>query len=139
MKRDWNLIRQIMLAIENETFASFLETMGGEAPVTLNDHDYAAWLIKRKAEFGPVVQSHLLMLKEGGLLEGDFRNLDSIDTSQIRITMSGYDALEIFKLEEVWTAIASAVRADKCPLTIAAILEVSKAITISKIKNALNL
>lgn len=139
MKRDWNLIRQIMLAIENDTFSDFLQTFGAQAPAALNDHDFACWVLNRKAEYGPAVRAHLLMLKEGGLIEGEIDPFEKLDPAKIRITMSGYDVLEIFKLDDVWNEIASAARAGDCPLTTAAILEVSKCLTISKVKVLLKL
>ena len=95
--------------------------------------------MKIQAERWPAIKDHLLLLKESGLIEGDFNSLSNLEDSNIRITMSGYDVLEVFKLDDIWSAIATAVRADKCPLTTAAILEVSKVITSSKIKNTLNL
>lgn len=139
MKRDWNLIRQLMLSIEQDKLSEFLSTCGEFINPNLNDHDYRVVQMKIQAERWPAIKDHLLLLKESGLIEGDFNSLSNLEDSNIRITMSGYDVLEVFKLDDIWSAIATAVRADKCPLTTAAILEVSKVITSSKIKNTLNL
>lgn len=137
MKRDWNLIRQLMLSIEQDKLSEFLRTCGESINPNLNDHDYRLAELRIQAERWPAIKDHLLLLKEGGLIEGDFNSLDNLEDSNIRITMRGYDVLEVFKLDDIWSAIATAVRAEKCPLTTAAILEVSKVITSSKMQKCI--
>ena len=102
MKRDWNLLRRIMLAIEDDSFKceQLLSEMAVCAPADLDAQKYVSPPCEKVSRAEKMLFQHLLMLKDAGLIDGKIALLGSLCCSQLRLTMAGYDVLDCLRSEK---------------------------------------
>lgn len=94
MKRDMNLVRAILLAVE-----SCAEPYVSSASLPMDDWDRAAVLL------------HLDLMIDAGLIDGEFTEYSGGigDAYVRRLTWDGYDFLDNVRNEEVWAETRSTI------------------------------
>ena len=149
MKRDWNLIRELMLVIEQDpqVINSFdgsylrLETYcewTGQKPSFVELHgkpNYVIEEIKKQLhnERGHIIKHHLDLMREEGLIKGDL-NFGMPFQSNASFTLKGYDLLAFMKDQDIWLKIKTAMDTNNIPITYITIMELGKKITLAKIE-----
>lgn len=129
MKRDWDLIREQLLAIEEDRdFKSSVLAGVEKEPVwvdglTENEH-YAAVAEYRARE--ERVMGHLQLLIEGGYIDGVKvqRSLSGeymYGLFKPRLTMKGHDLLDTMRSKPVWERVKSTAKSKGVELTFDAI------------------
>lgn len=115
MQRDWNTIREILEKVENDTLVDFIKDLEKDRKFGKGD-----------AAFESEVALHVQLLREGGYIVGITVNRwsqGSVDysISEPRMTMQGYDLLEVLRTKGVMERIREKCKQLGVPLTAAAI------------------
>ncbi|MGH8127018.1 MAG: DUF2513 domain-containing protein [Gammaproteobacteria bacterium] len=92
MRRDWDVMREIMLELEDA--GSVTTTLN---PSAVEDHPR------------DLVCYNMILLKEAGLAEGSvrYRNDGNADCKLLRLTFSGHELLDEIRPKPVWEKIKS--------------------------------
>ncbi len=117
MKRDWDLIRKILLEIERKESAKFEN-------ITIQEF-----------EFGKIAE-HVAILKEAGLIEAETpRSASGTFKLAIvsRLTWEGHEFMELSRNDSFWNKAIKQMKDKALPATISVITEVIKEI----IKNSI--
>ena len=128
MKRDWDLLREQLLAIEEDRDFKTVVLAAVPEELTWQDGQSEADFLKLKVEQKNIEErifGHLEMLVNNGYLEGvkivrmnsDF----GYSLSHPRLTMAGHDLLDTMRSEPVWEKIKSTAKAKGIELTFDAI------------------
>lgn len=115
MRRDWDIIRELLAQIEAETLPAFIDKTHREVQFGHGD-----------AVFERDVARHLKLLAEAGYVYGiDIANSRPGRVSYARVepelTMEGYDLLEVLRSKTVWTSVKDQMKATGAALTAEAI------------------
>lgn len=113
MKRDWNLIREILIAFEEDRFVEYVNN------TDLNDYELRAYKMK-SAEMGKEeaaelwntmlikkrksIWKHMEMMQDCGLLVSTKFDDDNSNYG-LRLTMQGADLLDTLRNEKLWPQI----------------------------------
>ena len=124
MKRDWDLLREQMLAIEEELdFKTTVLAGAPEAPIWRNDQSEADF-IKVKNEYEQQearIFGHLEMLIDNGYIEGvtvhRTYNSFSYGLYQPRLTMAGHDLLDTMRSKPIWEKVKAIAKTKGLELT----------------------
>ncbi len=127
MARDWTLIRGILEKIEAETLKDFIEDLSTKARLgELHDN------------FDATVARHIELLLEAGLVKGV--QIGSTTPGHVtyvridpRMTMDGYDFLEILRNQSFWARVKERINALGVSITLEAIKVASTAILTEKL------
>lgn len=116
MKRDWNIIRDILLALESSPRAQVFLTAE-----SLSQHDEQA------------VAYNMLMLVDGGYAEGRFIHSSLGDghiaaATLIRLTNSGHDLLQVIRQQSVWEKIKTKFAENSLDMSAELVIKVGKTI-----------
>lgn len=116
MKRDWNIIRDILLAIEDSPKAQVFLT--AEA---LSQHDEQA------------VAYNMLLLVDGGYAQGRFIHSSLGDghiaaATLIRLTNAGHDLLQAVRQQSVWDKIKAKFAENSLDMSAELVIKVGKTI-----------
>ena len=115
MKRDWDIIRELLSQIEDETLPAFVNEL------------------HRDVQFGkgdPVFESdvarHLKLLADAGFVKGvQFANTSPKKVCYVRVepdlTMEGYDLLEVLRSKSIWASVKEQIKTTGAGLTVEAI------------------
>ena len=108
MKRDWDVMRMILVRMEEDPSASF----------QLFPRDFGA-------SDGETVAYHLRLLKAGGYIEGHDRNLVGVQPADSFIatgmTLQGHDLIDTMKSKTVWARVKEMARVKGIELTFDAV------------------
>lgn len=125
MKRDWDLMRQQLLAIEEDKdFRTELLGSVTDEPRWKNDQDEAANL--KELEAYRAIESrifgHLELLVDNGFINGltISRGADGsfyYSITQPRLTMAGHDLLDTMRSDSIWSVIKSTAKTKGVELT----------------------
>lgn len=115
MQRDWNTIREILEKIEDDTLVDFIKELGKGRKFGNGDE-----------AFESEIALHIQLLREGGYIVGITVNRWSqgnveYSVSEPRMTMQGYDLLEVLRTKGVMERIREKCKQLGVPLTAAAI------------------
>lgn len=115
MVRDWTFIRRLLEKIEAETLQSLLEDLATKAKMG-----------DSRDNFDATVARHLELLIEAGLVKGI--QVGSSTPGHVmyvrcepRLTMAGYDLLEILRSQSFWNRIQERIGALGVGITLDAI------------------
>jgi hypothetical protein len=125
MKRDWDLLRDQLIAIEEDR--DFKTAILGEIPDEPKWADYEDWADFEKAHaayraIDARICGHLEMLVDNGYIAGvllsrgaggDF----SYGLADPRLTMAGHDLLETMRSESLWATIKTTAKSKGIELT----------------------
>lgn len=114
MKRNWNIIRTILLQVEK---------LAPNALLTLDDFP-----VDQHNE----VSYHLEILEEAGLLQGKIHKTPGGSPHSfhlIRLTWYGHDFLESIRSDTVWQEIKDQLNSKKIGMKVDTIMATSQAIT----------
>lgn len=138
MKRDWNLLRQMLTDVEddNDLFARIPPEPQCERsrPVDIYLTEYNDWL--RACEY---VSGHLKLLLDGGLIEGVTvswgmdGHISFGVAPKARLTMEGHELLDTLRSPTLWEQIKAMAQEKKLELTFTVI----KALSVAAIKRLL--
>ena len=126
MKREWDLLREQLLAIEEDK--DFDTAILGSVPDEPKWKNYEVWedFEKAQAEYRRAdarVFNHLEMLVDNGYVEGLNlgRSADghsfTINLASPRLTMAGHDLLDTMRSEPLWDKIKSTAKTKGLELT----------------------
>ena len=110
MKRDWEIIRSILIAAENMP-------VGGN----LNSNDMREFDIH-------VVAEHMRMLNDAGYVDARTVGLQKPTSILLRVNMSGYDLLHTIRSDTLWNKIKSTAKDKGVELTFDVIKAIGAAI-----------
>lgn len=152
MKRDWNLIRDLLIVFDEELYKDYRfihyrkdrffdpDFMGFSCAyvpdelkfITASDREKEKkrWYKERLELFA----RHIELMLGSGLIAGIF-NQNSPADSKIRLTLKGYDLLDFIQYPEIWEKIYKALTENKIPVTYITIMELGKKITLAKIED----
>lgn len=96
MVRDWDVVRELLGKIEDESLKEFIEHLHKDILFGKNDE-----------KFESIVARHLKLLSESGYIKGiQYGCTLPGKVSYVRIepelTMAGYDLLEVLRSKTVW-------------------------------------
>lgn len=139
MKRDWNVLREQLLAIEQDE--DLRKTILGVIPPTpdynttkLNEEDFNEEL-KAHEQLEERILGHLEMLVENGYVDGIKieRGFSGFSYSiwKPRLTMAGHDLLDTMRSKTVWEKVQSTAKEKGLELT----FETIKALTVAAVKS----
>lgn len=104
MKRDWDVMRLILVTMEEQPSASFSLFPRDFSPVD-----------------GETVAYHLRLLKKGGYVEGADRDMPGVPPEEsfiaMGLTLEGHDLAETLKSKALWARIKTIVREKGIALT----------------------
>ncbi|KTC68807.1 hypothetical protein Lbir_2340 [Legionella birminghamensis] len=112
MKRDWDMIRDILLQIES---------LAPNALLTLD-----SFPLEKHSE----VSSHLEILQEGGLLQGKIHKTPGgspHDFHLLRLTWVGYDFLESIRSDTAWDEIKQLLSSKQIAMQLENIMSLAQA------------
>ncbi|AYQ27483.1 MULTISPECIES: DUF2513 domain-containing protein [unclassified Polaromonas] len=128
MKRDWDLLREQLLAIEDERDFKVAVLEGVTEEPTWQAGQSEAEFAKARAEYKRQearVFGHLEMLIDSGYIEGVTVRHGSTGVfyglSRPRLTMAGHDLLDTMRSKPVWEKIKSIAKAKGLELTLDAV------------------
>lgn len=115
MKRDWDIIRELLSQIESETLPEFVNNLHREVQFGKGD-----------AVFESEVARHLKLLVDAGYVSGiQFANTSPRKVCYVRVepdlTMDGYDLLEVLRSKTIWTSVKEQIKTTGAVLTVEAI------------------
>jgi len=134
MKRNWNLIRDILIELE-ELYPSLDSTGDSEEFIKFVSE-------KSMPNYNPSdVSSHIKLLIEAGLIEGHCRNMATLylsDYSQkqpvnyrcygLCLTWAGYEFLDTIRDAQVWNKTVKAIKTGTKLFTVEAIKQIATSI-----------
>ena len=102
MKRDWNEIRALLEAVEQDRFGEYVRTYGTEVDTSLMTGPERRKALEAAGQGRrDIVLGHLELLKEAGLVRGieveiysDDSDFACLAATRPRLTMEGYDLLD---------------------------------------------
>lgn len=117
MKRDFELLKQILIMVEDaETF----------------DESVA---IKIPGRSGDVIEYHVILLHEAGLINCDQMEKDYGHTMPMSLTMAGCDFLDASRSDSIWKKVFGVIKDKGGAVTI----DIVKQLLISEAKRRLGL
>ncbi len=125
MKRDWDLLREQLLAIEEDK--DFKTAILGEIPDEPKWENYTEWVDfeKATAEYQTIearICGHLEMLVDNGYVDGVIISRSSSSFSyglaHPRLTMAGHDLLDTMHSKPLWEKIKSMAKTKGVELTL---------------------
>ena len=127
MVRDWNLIRNLLVKIEDETLLDFLDQLSTDVKCGTGD-----------PKFESDVARHLSLLIDAKFVTGiQIGSTTPKCVHYVRIepnlTMEGYDLLEILRSKETWGKVTDFFKKTGHAVT----LESIKAVTLAALKSLL--
>lgn len=141
MKRNWNVLREQLLAVEQGR-EYFRANITGEVPPE------PKWKDQSEAEFNKEMEAyrqleervfgHLELLVDNGFIEGvDIsRSYESfsVSISAPRLTMAGHDLLDTMRTKTVWEKIQATAKEKRLELTFDTIKALAATIVTSLVK-----
>lgn len=124
MKRDMELIRKILLTVEEK----YVDTWLYDNDVQINGYD-----IK-------IVGYHCAILHDAGLLydyNGQYGDGELLQFGVGRLTWDGHEFLEKIKSDTVWNKTKDTITTKGIPFVMEAVKEVATAVTTTMIKTAI--
>jgi hypothetical protein len=118
MKRDMDLIRNILLFIEEKADVP-PKTVKADDLLDLNDNP-------------AIIAMHLELLRDGGFIE--IRQMPNKQYEVLRITLAGYEYLDNIRNAKIWRNVR-----DKIGVLGGASFEIIKAVAIAEVKNTLGI
>lgn len=107
------------MSIEGETLAQDLEWWERpdlkEESVMWTQMEIDRKKAAAKRELLPVLTLHIDLLRQGGFIQGEF-DPDHLERSTLRLTMQGYDLLELLR-SPLWLKIKARLEECELPLT----------------------
>lgn len=149
MKRDWNLIKELLLLVEQDPellntdegfylkLENYCEWVGKKPdyiyPEVLPNYELQEKKAKITATRKPIATAHLELMRDEKLIKG-YINFEHPRKSDATLTLKGYDLLAFMKDPEIWRKIYKALTENKIPVTYITIMELGKKITLAKIE-----
>lgn len=149
MKRNWDLIRELLHSIEimdqpkneygRDPKDKFVDDWGYFDKNLYTIHDEYRFISVREAlrdQHLSEVNEHILMIFDAALATcDDFNHCDPVKSlSAMKLTMQGYDLLAVMEYDGMWKQIKSELQKNSLPLTVFSIMELGKQLTLNKIK-----
>lgn len=117
MRRDWSIVRQILEKVEDETLSEHIDALH-QACKTGWSGEECETAKQLESEFA----QHLELLIDSGMLKGV--QLASTTKGQVRylriepkLTMAGYDLLEVLRTKTHWSKVLDALRSAGVAIT----------------------
>ena len=115
MVRDWDVVRELLGKIEDESLKDFIEKLHKDALFGKNDE-----------KFESCVARHLKLLSESGYIKGIQHGCTlpgkvSYVMIEPELTMAGYDLLEVLRSKTVWKSVKEQIKASGVAMTLEAI------------------
>lgn len=116
MKRDWDLIRKILIAAEEKRPGEHLsnEDIDGCDP--------------------QLVAAHMDMLHDAGYIEARFSRSNSLAAILLKITYSGHDLLDTMRSDSAWSGIKNVAKSKGLELTFEVVKQLGKVVVDKLIK-----
>lgn len=144
MKRNWDLIRELMINIRDGNTAQF-NPEGNSSDADWSyfnidvmamrgyDKDHATAFARTK--FKTVVETHLELMLEAGLISGPSADGPEIlaHRDRYRLTLHGYDLLDVMEQEDLWRDIKTELKDKSLPLSDLTITELGKQIVLKRL------
>ena len=149
MKRNWDLIRELLHSIEimeqdknefgRDPKDKFVDDWGyfDKNLYTIhNDYEFISLRENLRDRYISEVNEHIRMVFDASLASCDgFNRQDPTKTLKaMKLTMQGYDLLAVMEYESMWKQIKSELKTNSLPLTVFSIMELGKQLTLNKIK-----
>lgn len=115
MKRDWNLLRELLEQVEADTLSDFIKTNGCDVSEELTPMQKAKLNEDNASKYRTLILGHVELLIDAGLLktEGLEHYTDSSPAYYLpvnpRLTMAGYDLLENMRNKDLWPQIKNKI------------------------------
>jgi hypothetical protein len=108
MKRDWDLIRKILIAAEEKEPGKHL---GNDE---IKDYD------------PQLVATHMDLLHDAGYIDARFVRSTSLSAIVLKVTYSGHDLLDTMRSESAWTGIKNMAKSKGLELTFEVVKQIGK-------------
>lgn len=105
MKRDWKLLKEIMMAIEEDRIEDFFQNGGNDT--SWKQDKYQDEIEKELKSRQRLIDRHILLLIDARLISVINSHVasDSYDLKSLELSMSGFDLLEHMRSKKVWSKI----------------------------------
>ncbi|MBQ9273505.1 MAG: DUF2513 domain-containing protein [Succinivibrio sp.] len=145
MKRDWNLIRELLINIRDGDEVQFNPDRRQDAFTdwsyfdtripTLHGHDWLEATVRARTEHQSEVETHLELMLEAGLISGPAADGPEIlaHRDRYRLTLHGYDLLDVMEQEDLWRDIKTELKDKSLPLSDLTITELGKRIVLKRL------
>lgn len=149
MKRNWDLIRELLHSVEimdqpeNEYGRNPKDKFIGDwcyfdpqINFVTNNYEYIERKARLEYDHKDEVQHHLKLIYDANLVSCSEFNQDNpiSSLSKMTLTMQGYDLLGIMDYRDLWKQIQDKLEKNSLPLTVFSIMELGKQLTLNKIK-----
>lgn len=149
MKRNWDLIRELLHSIEIMDQAEndygidpkdkFVDDWGyfdKNLYAISSEHDFIQAREALRREHLEEVCEHIRMILDASLASCEnFNRKDPTKSlASMRLTMQGYDLLAVMEYDGMWKQIKAELAGNSIPLTVFSIMELGRQITLRKIK-----
>lgn len=129
MKIDWNLVRTILAHVESETIETFVKDKNSLEKWTLGQPIGA--LNNPMPDGVRIVYGHILLLSEGGFING-IGVKESLDGSyrisiscNPKLTLDGYSLLESLRQDGCWSKLTQFAEEHSIPITLTTVKTVT--------------
>lgn len=141
MKRDFKLVRKILLAVQDDNFAQTFEWgLNPPEPEVLEEWPDERIKYQKQRYFNrdkALILDYVNMLKEQGLLKGSAIGADSADALQdnLKLTYKGYELAETLANKRIWGIVCKVMK--EYPITEEIIKEIANKCVINDLERFL--